>query len=160
MTQLVELASDPTRDEPVVDVDLADLAEGVAARIQRRTGRRTLVVHDGHGTVPGRPAMLERAIANLVDNAQKYSAPAEPIEVHTTPNSVVVIDRGPGIAAPDRHRMFERFWRADSVRNQPGSGLGLAIVRQIVTRHDGEILVESEPGQGSRIGFRLPAPDA
>ena len=136
-------------------VDLADLAEQAVARARRRSRRTIDLLAGATGTVRGRPAMLERAIANLIDNAQKYSPPDKPIEVQVIVDTVVVVDQGPGIPQPVRKLIFERFWRADEARTLPGSGLGLAIVRQIVERHDGDLIVEDNPKGGSRIGFRL-----
>ncbi len=157
MTELVDLAADRTSDAPVVEVDLADLAEGVAARARRRTGRVVSVVVESAGTVPGRVAMLERAIANLVDNAHKYSPPGLPIQITTTASSVRVADHGRGIPPADRAVAFERFWRADTARNEPGSGLGLAIVRQVVERHGGEVTIDDTPGGGATVTISLPA---
>lgn len=156
MTELVDLAADRTSDAPVVDVDLADLAEGVAARARRRTGRAVTLVVESIGTVPGRVAMLERAISNLVDNAHKYSPPGAPIEIVTGASRVQVVDHGPGIPADERALVFERFWRADTARNLPGSGLGLAIVRQVVDRHGGTVTVTDTPSGGATFTIDLP----
>jgi two-component system sensor histidine kinase MprB len=101
--------------------------------------------------------MLERAIANLVDNAHKYSPPGLPIEITTTASSVRVADHGRGIPPTDRAVAFERFWRADTARNEPGSGLGLAIVRQVVERHGGEVTIDDTPGGGATVTISLPA---
>ena len=81
--------------------------------------------------------MIERAIANLVDNAVKYSPDDTPIDVAVDGSSVVVRDRGPGIDPADQPHVFDRFYRATTARTAPGSGLGLAITRQIVERHGG-----------------------
>lgn len=159
MTELVDLAADRTSDAPVVDVDLADLAEGVASRARRRTGRTVRVLVEAAGTVPGRVAMLERAISNLVDNAHKYSPDGETIEIVVGAATVRVIDHGPGIPADERALVFERFWRADTARNQPGSGLGLAIVRQVVDRHGGTVTVGETPGGGATFTIVLPDAD-
>lgn len=156
MLELVDLAADRTCDAPVVDVDLADLADGVAARARRRTGRPVTVVVESTGTVPGRVVMLERAIANLVDNAHKYSPAGLPIEITTTASSVRVADHGPGIPMDLRASAFERFWRADTARNQPGSGLGLAIVQQVTERHEGTVTIDDTPGGGATFTITLP----
>jgi two-component system sensor histidine kinase MprB len=155
MEELVELVTDRSSDEPVVALDLADLAASVVARTRRRTGRAVELVLDGDGTVLARPHMIERAIANLVDNAVKYSPASTPIEVRVGPARVEVRDQGPGIAASEQDRVFERFYRADSARSVPGSGLGLAIVCQIVERHNGSVWARTGPTGGAWVGFSL-----
>ncbi len=125
VNELVELSTDrsSTDEEPEV-VDLADLAQTVAARAQRRTGRVIVVAHTGESLVSVRPRMVERAIANLVDNAIKYSPVDTDIDVTVAGPSLVVRDRGPGIDADDQPHVFDRFYRATTARTAPGSGLG------------------------------------
>ncbi|MCU0267990.1 MAG: HAMP domain-containing histidine kinase [Acidimicrobiales bacterium] len=170
LTELVELAADRAGDdEPVRPVDLGELAEGVAARFSRRTGHEVTVrdgVTPGAGPadavlVEGRSQMLERAVANLVDNACKYSPPDGPVEIVVQGGRLEVLDRGPGIAEADRPHVFERFYRATEARSAPGSGLGLAIVAQIVERHGGRVWAVERPGGGAAVGFELPrSPEA
>ena len=157
VNELVELSTDrsSTDEDPEV-VDLADLANTVAARAQRRTGRVIAVAHTGGSLVSVRPRMLERAIANLVDNAVKYSPADTEIDVTVTGPNLVVRDRGPGIDATDQPHVFDRFYRATTARTAPGSGLGLAIVRQIVERHGGEVWAANAPDGGATVGMRLP----
>jgi signal transduction histidine kinase len=70
---------------------------------------------------------------------------------------VAVIDRGPGVPAADRERVFERFVRLDAARGsqQPGSGLGLAICREVAQAHGGRVWVEPAAGGGSRFCIAL-----
>lgn len=157
MTELVELATDQSSDEPVVTVDLADLAAAVVARTGRRSGRTITLVCDGDGLVDARSQMVERAIGNLVENAVKYSAAPAPVEVHVGPSTVEVRDHGPGIAPAEQERVFERFYRSDEARTSPGSGLGLAIVQQVVERHGGHAWARAGPDGGAWVGFELPA---
>jgi two-component system OmpR family sensor kinase len=70
---------------------------------------------------------------------------------------VTVSDHGPGVAAADRERIFERFFRADGARSRGGSGLGLAIAREIVAAHGGHIRVEPNDPHGSVFSIELPA---
>ena len=101
------------------------------------------------------PPAVERAISNLVDNAAKFDRSGGPIDVVVADRSVVVHDRGPGIAAEDRERVFDRFYRAEGARSLPGSGLGLSIVREVAERNGGTVLVAERPGGGVSVGFAL-----
>ena len=112
MSELVELATDVRSEEPVEPVSLGEVADDVAARFRRRTGTEIVVDADGAGTVDGRRAMLDRAVSNLVDNAVKFSADGEAVTVSVHGGTLEVADRGPGIAAEDRDRVFDRFYRA------------------------------------------------
>ncbi len=107
--------------------------------------------------------LLEQAIANLVDNAIKYSGPGSKVEVSCKLSGgeiiIEVADQGVGIEKEHLERIFERFYRVDKARSnkEGGTGLGLAIVRHIVNSHNGEILVASSPGEGSTFTIRIPA---
>jgi len=106
--------------------------------------------------------LLEQALVNLVDNAIKYSP--EKGRVHFSAlreDSAVVIkvqDWGSGISKEHLPRLFERFYRVDKARSRKlgGTGLGLAIVKHIVQSHNGQIAVESTPGNGSTFIIQLP----
>jgi len=98
---------------------------------------------------------VERAIANLVDNAIKWSPPGGRIELRVVGGVLEVADRGPGIADADLPHVFDRFYRAPSARALPGSGLGLAIVRQVAESHGGT--AEAVPSErGARLRLTLP----
>ncbi len=156
VSELVELATDRGDDESAEDVSLRALADDVAERARRRTGREITVVDDGHpGTVFVRPHMADRALANLVDNAAKYSP--GPIEIVITGRRVEVRDEGPGIAPEDQPHVFDRFYRSATARTEPGSGLGLAIVQQIIERHGGTVWADNRAGGRCRGGFRAPS---
>jgi signal transduction histidine kinase len=117
--------------------------------------------------VQGDPAILRRALDNLLDNARKYSADDKPIAVHAGPGEVrdlagvriEVVDQGIGISPEDRPRIFTSFFRADRSRARAtgGVGLGLALARRIVEAHGGTIGVDSEQDRGSCFWFVLPA---
>ena len=104
---------------------------------------------------------LARAIWNLLDNAVKYSPECRTIWVDVERKagsfSIAVRDRGLGIPADEQHEIFDKFVRgADSKALRiNGTGIGLAMVRHIVQAHGGEILLASEPGQGSRFNMVL-----
>jgi two-component system sensor histidine kinase MprB len=160
VSELVELASDRAGgDEPVERVELADLARDVTGRARRRSGREITLVTEGETTVDVRPQAIERAVANLVDNALKYSAADAPVEVVVDGTRLEVRDRGDGFAVGDLAHVFDRFYRSAAARTQSGSGLGLAIVRQAVERHGGRVWAANRHDgvSGAVVGFELPA---
>jgi two-component system sensor histidine kinase MprB len=152
VAELMEFSSERRVDEEFGAVDLPALAERVATRARRRSGREVLV--DADGVVTGRVRGLERALANLVDNALKF-APDGPVELVLRPTGFRVLDRGPGVAPEDTARIFDRFHRATAARSLPGSGLGLAIVHEVATTHGGAVFARARPGGGAEIGFTL-----
>jgi two-component system sensor histidine kinase MprB len=99
--------------------------------------------------------MIERAVANLLDNAAKWSAHGGEVEVEVRNGQVTVRDHGPGIEEEDLPYVFDRFYRARSARGLPGSGLGLAIVRQVAHAHGGEVTAERAEGGGTRMLLSL-----
>ena len=104
---------------------------------------------------------LRQAVANLLDNAVKYTGAGGRIEIGAFPDGgeavVRVADTGIGIAPEDLPRIWDRLYRADRSRSTRGLGLGLTLVRAIVQAHGGRVTVESSPGSGSRFELRLPA---
>jgi two-component system, OmpR family, sensor histidine kinase MprB len=158
LSELVELATDQTTNtEQPEPVRLVDLAVDVVARAARRSGRVITVSSvDPDLVVSARPAMMERAISNLVENAVKYSPTGTTIEVNVDGSQVEVRDHGPGIDEADQPFVFDRFYRATQTRTEPGSGLGLAIVKQIIDRHAGSVWAKNNHDGGARVGFALP----
>jgi two-component system sensor histidine kinase MprB len=108
--------------------------------------------------VQGSPARLDRAVSNLLDNAEKWSPAGEPIEVAVSEGEVVVRDHGPGFSGEDLPRVFDRFYRARSARGLPGSGLGLAIVRQVAEAHGGSVTATNAVGGGAQLQLTLYRP--
>jgi signal transduction histidine kinase len=105
--------------------------------------------------------MLQRACANILDNAIKYTQPGGRITVELVRKDeamleIQVKDTGPGIPVELHERIFDRFFRAESSRTSPGSGLGLSFARAIVREHGGDIHVSSTPGRGTCFTVRLP----
>lgn len=105
--------------------------------------------------------LILTAIAQLVDNALKYSLPASPIDiaVNAGENGVVLTVRSQGlvVAAADRERIFRRFYRAPEAQNcASGAGLGLSIVKTIVNDHHGHVWAEGEPDYGTTFALSLP----
>jgi two-component system sensor histidine kinase MprB len=155
VNELVELATDRSRDEPTEEIALAEIAQRVAQRAQRRSGRAVTVDTD-NTVVIGRRQGIERAINNLVDNALKFDERGQPVEIVVREGRVTVLDRGPGVDGADLPHLFDRFFRSVNARSQPGSGLGLAIVRDVAQRHGGTVFAEPREGGGAAIGFTVP----
>lgn len=154
--ELMELATDTRdRDVPMERCDLDDVVRRTVERWERRTGR-SISIQSESAMVIGNAPRLERAVANLIGNAHKFSPPDAAIHVVASGGSIVVRDDGPGIAEADRRRVFDRFYRADETRAMPGSGLGLAIVAQIVRQHGGTVSAGQAPSGGAEVGFQLP----
>jgi two-component system OmpR family sensor kinase len=146
-------------------IGLRRVAETVAADLGPLAQARgvSLSVSGDEAEVDADPGFLRRVVANLVDNAVKYSsAEAEVrIDVWRTADraGLTVTDGGPGIHAESLPRLFDRFYRADASRTRTagGSGLGLAIVKEIIEAHGGEVWATSVPGRGSSFWLSLPA---
>ena len=106
---------------------------------------------------------VERALANLVENALRFTPPGGEVvlQTGTVPGGlrVKVSDTGPGIAEADVPRVFDRFYRGEASRSRAtgGSGLGLAIVKGVIEAHGGSVGVETAPGRGTTFSFVLPA---
>jgi PAS domain S-box-containing protein len=146
--------------------DLAALVARAVELAQARAGGHALRV-----TAPGPvwadvdPGRLEQVLANLLDNAIKYSPGGGPIDVELTepgPGTVrlAVRDRGLGIPPEHRARLFERFYQAHAGNHRSGLGLGLHLSREIVEQHGGEIRAEFPPDGGTRFVVTLPAAPA
>jgi two-component system sensor histidine kinase MprB len=153
--ELVELATDSHDEEPAGPLALDQLAERVAARTRRRTGRHVTVSAEPCEVI-GQQRSLERAVVNLLDNAVKFSPKGTPVEITVHAGQIEVRDHGPGIAAGELPRVFDRFYRSLAARSQPGSGLGLAIVRHIAEAHGGGAFASNHSAGGAIVGIELP----
>lgn len=158
---LLFLATDAPKElrEQFTDIRLADVIATVVG-MQPEHVRGRLSVHVDPGTlVRGSSSLLARAVANLIDNAAKYS-PDGAITVASVIGSgkttVSVRDTGPGMSPQTMRHARERFWRNDSTAMVPGQGLGLALVEQIVDVHHGRMTIESVLGSGSTVSITLP----
>jgi len=107
------------------------------------------------------PLRLVQLLDNLLSNAIKFSPVGSRVGFSIRHEGAWLVfsvaDRGPGISETDAQRIFERFYRAPSVRRIPGTGLGLAIVKHLAVLMKGEVDLHTEEGQGSTFIFRLPA---
>jgi len=156
VTGLVELASEaPTELEPV-DVQLDELVEDAVARAARLAPQVAFSTALEPTVVRGVPGRLERAVANVLDNAVKWSDGGATVEVAVAHGEVTVRDHGPGIADEDVPYVFDRFYRSPQARAMPGSGLGLAIVKRVVDEHGGTATAGRADGGGTVVRLRFP----
>ena len=144
--------------------DLRDVAQRVVQRFRRLTDEHQLQVSapDEPVVVEADRARIETVVANLVDNAVKYSPAGGPVRCRVARDRgqalVSVEDRGIGLAPEAIEMLFTRFGRVVTPENShiSGTGLGLYLSREIARRHGGDILVESAAGRGSLFTLRLP----
>lgn len=150
------------------DVDLgpqlADLADLYGALAEEKQVALQLQVAD---TLPvyGDRDLIQQAVANLLDNAIKFSPPGGRVAVAAGAEapgvSITVIDQGPGIPEADRPRAAERFFRGEQARSTPGSGLGLALVQAVAHLHDGRLVLEdARPGLRASLHLQASRPVA
>jgi two-component system sensor histidine kinase MprB len=156
--ELIELARASRPDavaEPARDVRLDLLAADAVERARRNRPSVEFETDLHESLVRGAPSTIERAVANLLDNAAKWSPPGGTVEVAVRDGEIAVRDHGPGIADEDLPFVFDRFYRARSARGMPGSGLGLAIVKQVAERHGGTVVAERPESGGTLMRLRL-----
>ncbi len=153
-----------TEEGTVVDVDA--VARSVAEKLAPAAEKRQVTLECDAASaarVAGDPMDVWRAIANLVDNAIRYTDPGGRARITTrragASVEIEVEDTGIGIAAEHQEMVFERFFRVDVVRSREsgGTGLGLSIVRQIVRSLGGDVSLRSTLGEGSTFTITLPA---
>ncbi len=152
-------------------VDASELLDDIAVRFAERAARLGVRLHTLAGPEASpRPharldvELFERAVANLIDNALKFCGRGSTVTLAAQARDgrveVSVADDGPGIAAADQPHLFDRFYQSRSTvapaTGDGGRGLGLAIVKRIVELHGGDVMVQSEPGRGTRIVMTLP----
>ncbi|HXB15757.1 MAG TPA: HAMP domain-containing sensor histidine kinase [Solirubrobacteraceae bacterium] len=154
---LVDLSKGEVADIEVEDVRLDLAAAAAVERAGLHAPACSFALDAEPCLVRAAPARLDRAIANLLDNACSWNPPdGPPIEVRVREGELQVRDHGPGISVEDMPRVFDRFYRAAAARSLPGSGLGLAIVRQVAEMHGGSFGAANDPGGGARLTLSLP----
>jgi two-component system, OmpR family, sensor histidine kinase MprB len=156
---VVEMARDGQHRHEVEDVRLDELVADAVARARLHAPQVSFQEQLEESLVSGVPERLHRAIANVLDNAAKWSPPGAEVDVAVRDGEVSVRDRGPGIDPDDLPHVFERFYRSAAARNRPGSGLGLAIVRQVAEAHGGTVSAERVNGGGTVVRIHLPRKD-
>jgi two-component system, OmpR family, sensor histidine kinase MprB len=152
---LIDLARGEQQTAEPEDVRLDLVTAEAVERTRRYRPAVSFTTDLRESTVRGVSVTIERAVANLLDNAAKWSPPGGSVEVVVRNGSVTVRDHGPGIDESDLPYVFDRFYRAPSARGMPGSGLGLAIVRQVADAHGGTVVAERAEGGGTRMTLRL-----
>jgi two-component system sensor histidine kinase MprB len=155
---LVELARADAATPDRQPVRLDHIVDEVVAAAERRSDV-TFQAELEPTSVNAGPGPLTRAIANLVDNAVKWSSESTSVEVAVRDGTVTVRDHGPGVDPADLAHVFDRFYRAPAARTLPGSGLGLAIVRQVAEAYGGTVTAERADGGGALFTLSLPALD-
>jgi two-component system osmolarity sensor histidine kinase EnvZ len=147
------------QQEPPVDTDLSDFLQQIAADFSTPSSPVTLTCPPGHWPVA--PTALQRAVGNLLQNAQRY-APGTPVALVARFENkhchIGVLDRGPGIPPAQREAVFQPFHRLDASRSPAtgGSGLGLAIVRELARANGWRVSLTDNPGGGLQAWLELP----
>jgi two-component system sensor histidine kinase MprB len=142
------------------DVRLDDVVRAALERARRLAPHVTFAERIDPWLVRGIPERLTRLVANLLDNAVKWSPQGGTVEVSLHDGTLTVRDHGPGFAEEDLPQVFDRFYRADAARALPGSGLGLAIVRQVAEAHGGRVSAGNADGGGAVLRVTLPPAEA
>jgi two-component system sensor histidine kinase MprB len=155
--ELVELARGEEREVATREFRLDEVVRGAVDRASRRSPELSFRTDLEPSTVSGVPERVERAVANVLDNARKWSPARASVVVSVHDGIVEVCDQGPGIDAEDLPLVFNRFYRSAAARGMPGAGLGLAIVKQIADAHGGAVTVDRAPGGGAILRLRFPA---
>ena len=144
------------------ELDLHATLRQLTQRYALGSGREiVLACEPGNVTLHSDPMLLHILLDNLVENAIKYSPASGPIELDARCDGehriITVRDHGVGINEADLPRIFDRFYRASTVKRQPGIGLGLFMVRRIAELHGGSVTAANAPGGGALFSVRLPA---
>jgi signal transduction histidine kinase len=173
LLMIARAESGQARDD-MSEFDAAEIAHDIGELYEplaEEKGIALKVEADAPAKVKGNRELVSQALANLVDNAIKYTEPCAPAVNGFTPQIVVralnegdrilltVADSGPGIPEADRGRVVERFVRLEQSRSKPGSGLGLSLVAAVARLHGGELtLTDNEPGLKSVIALPREGP--
>lgn len=152
--------------DAIVPMDLLPVAQRALKRLQPKAEKNSVALdlNTELTSLPmnGVPQLLEEILANLIDNGVKYNKPGGRVDVFLESKEkywvIRIVDTGIGIAAEEKERIFERFYRIDKSRNKgvEGTGLGLSIVKHGVMLHKGRINVNSRVGEGTEVVVRLP----
>jgi two-component system sensor histidine kinase MprB len=156
---VVDVAREDERQTDPIEVRFDAIVDRAVERARRRAPNVTFQARLTPGSIRANPALLERAVLNVLDNAAKWSPLNGIVTVWLQRHgqwTLDVRDQGPGIEAEDLPRVFDRFYRAPAARSMAGSGLGLAIVRKVISDHGGTAVASCPPGGGTLIHIELP----
>lgn len=163
---LARLEAGEPHEAPLEPVRLAPILDEAVTRLEPEARRREVkVLMDPPPTdlfVKFAPAAATLIVANVLDNAVKFSPPGARVRIQVTSEGsaavIAVSDSGPGVPEEEMPRLFERFYRGSAARSteMPGVGLGLAICRLLVDAQGGGISVASAPGGGATVRVRFP----
>jgi two-component system sensor histidine kinase MprB len=160
VADVVELARGTAPDTHVEPVELDIIVREAVERAQRRAPEQRFNLDLDQKVIQGVAERVARAVANMIDNARKWSPPDGEIDVHLHDGTLIVRDHGPGFDERDLAHVFDRFYRAEEARRLPGSGLGLAIVKQAAEAHGGRVEAANAPDGGAIVTASFGAPIA
>ena len=155
VTELVDLATDQHQMDEAERIELDELVDAVVQRHSRRSSSQ-IEYSANSCQILAAPALVERAVSNMIDNALKWNPQDLPIQVRVENGSVRVSDSGPGIPVEEQERVFERFYRTEQARSLPGSGLGLSIVRHVAESFGGHAQIVDRDKPGTTIELYFP----
>lgn len=164
---VTKLEQKDRQEVSMIPLTLDDVVRETLANFQplARRKRIRLVGRDGQKLPPvaADRSLITQAVANLIDNAIKYSPERTSVMLSTALEAdavrLTVEDRGYGIPPEDQDRVWEKFYRVSRdgrIKEEESTGLGLSFVREVVEQHGGQVFLHSEVGHGSKIGFTLP----
>jgi light-regulated signal transduction histidine kinase (bacteriophytochrome) len=167
MSQLIDallsLAQVGRGQQQPLDLDFSQLVQSVASEIAAANAGRSVPVVVAPGMrAYADPRLLRIVVANLLENAWKFTARRQrpSVEVGPCQNTALptyyVRDNGAGFDPAYASKLFGAFQRLHAEREFPGTGIGLAIVQRVITRHGGTIWAQSQPGEGATFYFSLP----
>ena len=162
---LLEYSRVQTNADPLEPIDLDAVLDDVHTDLHVTLEEtEATITADSLPRVHGDADQLRQVLQNLLENAITYSGESPPtVQITAERNGqewiISVADDGIGIRAEDHDRVFDIFERGHGREDGSGTGIGLALCEQIIVRHDGEIWLDSEPGEGTTVSFMLPAAD-
>src|SRR5262245_45919205 len=162
---LARLEAGEAHDAPAEPVVLGKVIDDAVARLGPEARRRQVTVSvdtAGEPAVKMTPAAASLVVANVLDNAVKFSPPGGRVRIHVSTQAgaalLEVSDSGPGVLPEETSRLFQRFYRGSAARTSdtPGVGLGLAICRLLLEAQGGGISIKNAPDAGATVSVRLP----
>jgi len=160
----IELGEQVATEPVLLQRLIGEFARGFSHSMSQR--ELVIAVPEGLEPVSAARTYVEQVLRNLVSNAEKYSPPGTPIEIHATRNGgkeivVSVLDRGPGVEAGEAEQVFERFYRSTRApKNVRGMGMVLTVCRRLVEAQSGRIWLAPREGGGLEANFTLPVEDS